>query len=189
MDKTKENDPYLMDHNYDGIEELDNPMPTWWLITFFATIIFGVIYYLHYEVTQSSTSDQELALELAEIEKIRNANTSEQPPSSPQDLQALIGDSSAISGGDKVYQAKCASCHGAKGEGLIGPNLTDDHWIHGDGKIESLVQVINAGVLDKGMPAWKDLIAQNDIQKIGAYLISLQGTQPPNAKKPEGIKK
>lgn len=188
MDKPKDNDPYLMDHNYDGIQELDNPMPSWWLITFFGTIIFAAIYYFHFEITKSSSSDSELAQELLEIEALRKNTQANEPQKQEEDLKALIGDKISIEAGEKVFQAKCASCHGTKGEGLIGPNLTDNFWIHGKGDIENLVSVINIGVADKGMPAWKTLIPTTDINRLGAFLVSIQGTSPANAKKPEGQK-
>ncbi len=188
MNKPTDQDPLLMDHNYDGIEELDNPMPTWWLVTFFATIIFAGIYYFHYEVTQSSTSDLELAQDMAKIEALRKASKATSADAPEVDLNSLIGDPKAIASGDKAYQAKCAACHGSKGEGLIGPNLADDYWIHGAGDIKSVVHIINVGVPDKGMPAWAEMVSVQEANNIAAYVVSLRGTNPPNAKKPEGNK-
>ena len=185
MDKSKD-DPYLMDHNYDGIEELDNPMPTWWLITFFGTIIFGAIYFFHYEISEVSNSDSELAQDLAEIKALKQASLAKAPKVEAKDLNALIGDSQALAEGSKDYKANCAACHGQKGEGGIGPNLTDDFWIHGEGDIHGVVKIIINGVTEKGMVPWKDLLSTTNINVTAAYVISLRGTNPSNAKKPEG---
>ena len=185
MDKIKD-DPYLMDHNYDGIQELDNPMPTWWLITFFITMVFAGIYYFHYELSGITNSDQELAQELAEVESLRKAAKANEPKLETQDLQALVADSNAIEAGKKEYALRCAACHGQVGEGGIGPNLTDNYWIHGKGKIEDIVQVINVGVSDKGMPAWSEMMSTAAIQQTAAYIMNIRGTNPANAKKAEG---
>ena len=186
MDKIKD-DPYLMDHNYDGIEELDNPMPTWWLITFFGTMIFAAIYFFHYEITESSSSDLELAEEMSEIQKLRDAVKMNTPQPETQDLNALVTNPEALTSGEKVYQSKCAACHGVKGEGQIGPNLTDTFWIHGEGTIEAIAKVINTGVTEKGMPAWGEMISGSEVNNTAAYILSLKGSNPPNAKKAEGV--
>ncbi|MCB0391998.1 MAG: c-type cytochrome [Bdellovibrionales bacterium] len=187
MDKIKD-DPYLMDHNYDGIQELDNPMPTWWLITFFVTIVFAGIYYFHYELSQITSSDIELKQELAEVEALRNAAQASEPKMEATDLNALVSDTNAIAAGKKQYDLRCAACHGPAGGGGIGPNLTDDWWIHGKGSIQDIHGIVANGVLDKGMPAWKEMMSASDVNHVSAYVVSLKGTNPANAKKAEGQK-
>ncbi|MCB0357836.1 MAG: c-type cytochrome [Bdellovibrionales bacterium] len=187
MDKIKD-DPYLMDHNYDGIQELDNPMPTWWLITFFATMIFAGIYYFHYELSGITNSDQELAQDLKEVQEMRTAAKANQPESETKDLNALVGDSQAIAAGKQQYQLRCAACHGQAGEGGIGPNLTDNFWIHGKGNINDVHGLISNGVTDKGMPAWSEMMSANDLNNTAAFVISLKGTNPANGKQPQGQK-
>ena len=187
MDKIKD-DPNLMDHNYDGIQELDNPMPTWWLITFFITIVYAGIYYFHYEVSGVTNSDQELAQDLAEVEALRSAAKGSEPKMEAQDLSALVGDANALAAGKKQYDAQCAACHGNLGEGGIGPNLADEWWIHGKGSIEEIYGLIANGITDKGMPAWSEMMSGTDLNNVTAYVASLKGTNPPNAKKAQGQK-
>ena len=88
--------------------------------------------------------------------------------------------------GGKIYSARCASCHGDKGQGIIGPNLTDDYWIHGDGSIPAILKVMNEGVPDKGMPPWKGVIPAELEDDVAAYVYSIYGTNPPGAKAPQG---
>ncbi|MCB9025244.1 MAG: c-type cytochrome [Bdellovibrionaceae bacterium] len=182
------NDPFLMDHNYDGIQELDNPMPTWWLITFYATIIFAGIYFFHYELSGITSSDQELAEDFKEIKSLRQTAQANKPQMETQDLNALVLETSAIDAGKKEFLLRCAACHGQSGEGGIGPNLTDDFWIHGKGKIEDIVAIVNTGVTDKGMPAWSEMMSAAAINNTSAFVFSLKGTNPSNGKKPEGQK-
>lgn len=177
----------IPNHEYDGIRELDNPLPGWWLLTFYATIVFAGIYYAHYEILGTGpTTAQELAADLAQ-HKASSPAAGETPSGDEEaTLQALVGDEQALLAGRGEYQVKCAACHGPQGGGLIGPNLTDNHWLHGEGKITEIRHTIMTGVTDKGMPAWENLIAKELINKVAAYVYSLKGTNPPGAKAAEG---
>ena len=176
---SKEQDPLLIkDHEYDGIQELDNHLPNWWLWTFLISIAFAFLYWIHYTVTESGPSlDQELQQALVSIEKQREKQDVAPGEQSNIDWVAM---------GGKVYKNYCASCHGAEGGGGIGPNLTDSYWIHGKGDSEGMDNIIVNGVLDKGMPAWKGLLKPKDVKSVIAFIASLKGSQPANAKEPQG---
>lgn len=175
-------------HEYDGIQELDNPLPTWWLISFFATIIFSFIYWIHYDITQTGLSpQQEMEAEMARIDALRaQSSQAGGGESGGADLESLMGNTAALASGKDVYIARCAACHGQSGEGMIGPNLTDYHWLHGASPKE-ILKVVEEGVLEKGMPAWKDMLKPDEVLSVTAYIVSLKGTNVANGKKPEGV--
>lgn len=175
----------LLNSNYDGIEEYDNDLPRWWLYLFYGTIIFAVGYSIYYHLGGPGLSSAEnLEIAMAELDSIKKA---QQPKESTLDLMTLVKDTPRINAGSQVFSARCLPCHGAKGEGLVGPNLTDDHWLHG-GKITEIKKVIEEGVLSKGMLSWKGQISDDEITNVTLYVWNLYGTNPPNAKAPEGIK-
>lgn len=168
-----------LSHNYDGIEELDNPLPGWWLFTFFITIIFGFLYWIHYDIGKAGlSSDDELKASMQKIQSLQQKAQAEGPKVDDAALLALVENADALSAGKAEYIAKCAACHGEKGEGLIGPNLTDKNWIHSPSPT-GIYQVVAQGVLDKGMPAWKGLIAEDLLGKVVAYVVSIKGTMIP----------
>jgi len=174
-------DDKLLDHEYDEIQELDNNLPLWWLWTFFGAIIFSFIYWLHYSYTgDGPTMDQELKMAMSQIEEKRRAaeKTGSAEEVDPAELRVA---------GQKVYQNFCASCHMENGAGSVGPNLTDDYWIHGN-STEAIIQVIKAGVLDKGMPAWDGVLRPADITAVVAFVESLKGQNVSGGKKPQGEK-
>ncbi len=175
----------LTGHNYDGIEEFDNPLPSWWLVTFLVTIQFGFLYWIHYEFGRAPTQLQELRQDLAQIKSQQNERPV--PVDKNEELFALAKDSSALSQGRAVYAAKCAVCHGPELQGLVGPNLVDDYWLHGNRPSE-IALVIRKGVLDKGMPSWSEMLSNDDIRNVVAFVISAQGSQPNNPKPPQGNK-
>ncbi len=184
---SKDKDAPLLDHEYDGIQELDNPLPMWWLVTFFVTIIFGFNYWIHYEFGGGETLKQELAADLAVIEKLK---ASAPPTGDSEDELAKLAASGAgvLASGESVFQGKCAACHGAHLEGGIGPNLTDEYWLHGSGKLTEISGTVRKGVLDKGMPGWEGLLKNEEIQAVTVFIASRKGSQPANAKAPQGEK-
>jgi len=105
-----------------------------------------------------------------------------------KDLIALVNNKEILAQGKAEFTSKCSPCHGNNGQGIIGPNLTDDYWIHGDGKISSIIKIINSGVPDKGMPTWGGVIPPELIEKVAVYIYSLHGTHPEGAKPPQGQK-
>lgn len=173
-------------HDYDGIQELDHPLPAWWLMTFLGTIIFGAIYWIHYESGTAMTQRAELKADLAIIEKLKVNQP--QTSDSEDELKLLLASGGALQEGKATYVAKCASCHGNELQGLIGPNLTDEYWIHGKGSLSDIAGVIRKGVLEKGMPAWDQILKSSEVKGLVVYIASNKGSKPSNPKAPQGEK-
>jgi len=172
-------------HVYDGIQELNNPLPKWWLATFYATIIFAIIYFGYFEVLGGPSHDERLAAAMAKITAQQTEAMATVDESAP-DVESLLADPEALAAGKAQFDKICLACHGAHGEGLIGPNLTDKYWIHGKGDAEHILTSFRVGYPEKGMPPWGAVIPAEDHLKLAAYVLSLQGTDPPNAKAPQG---
>ncbi|HVY55638.1 MAG TPA: cbb3-type cytochrome c oxidase N-terminal domain-containing protein [Thermodesulfobacteriota bacterium] len=181
-----EKEKLIEDHEYDGIKELNNPLPGWWLMTFYVTVIFAVIYFAYYQLFGGPTLDQELQTQMSSIKTAQEKTEEAAEVKTQADYLALVSSPEAIAKGKTEFLAKCMPCHGDKGQGIIGPNLTDDYWIHGDGTIPAILTVMNTGVPDKGMPSWKGVIAPDLQQDVAAYVYSIHGTNPPGAKAPQG---
>lgn len=179
-------DKPIQGHEYDGIQEYDNPLPMWWLATFFGTIIFGFLYWIHYTTGAGPTLKQELGDDMAQVQQLQAKNAPKNE--SDEDLQKLAAAGGADAKGKEVFDAKCAVCHGMKLEGTIGPNLTDEYWIHGQGSLADIAKVVRVGVLDKGMPAWDTQLKPDEIQAVTVYVANAKGANPPNAKAPQGNK-
>lgn len=173
----------LLDHNYDGIQELDHVLPRWWLWIFYSTIVFSAFYVGYYMAGQGPNQSQELAADLKDLNALR-------PPAPGGDQQALLlaafKDPARLRNGQEVYASKCLACHGDQGQGIVGPNLTDDHWLHGGGTLADVAQVVANGVLDKGMPPWASVLTPDELHNVVAYVHSLHGTNPVVAKEPQG---
>jgi len=173
MNKENEKDDKLiLDHEYDGIHELDNPLPGWWLTTFYLTIIFAAVYYVYYQFGAGPTSDKELKINMESIQTLQAKVEDTGQLKTEEGLLALAKDKETLSKGRAEFVVKCAACHGAEGQGVIGPNLTDDYWIHGDGSIATIIKVANEGVLEK----------------VAVYIYSIRGSNPEGAKPPQGEK-
>lgn len=180
-----ENGPGIEGHVYDEIEELDNSLPKWWLSMFYATIAFSLGYYAYYELGPGPGLVQEYEQERAAMEIAALSKPAAAKVESETELRAMVRDAAVTAAGHAVFVGKCASCHGEKGQGIIGPNLTDDYWIHG-GKMTEILTVISAGVAEKGMPPWKPLLTPKELTSVAAYVKSLRGSNPPGAKAPQG---
>ena len=173
----------LEDHDYDGIRELDNPLPPWWIYLFYGTLIFGVYYMVQYHILDGEDQYQEYTQEVILAEKKIEAYQNQLPKK--QDLVASQDDN-MLAQGKKIYDLYCKVCHRPDGGGGIGPNLTDAFWISG-GDIESIYATIeNGGRPGKGMVAWKSSLNASQMEQVANYILSLQGTNPPNPKAPEG---
>ena len=173
----------LLDHNYDGIQEFDNPMPRWWVWIFWATIIFSVVYVA--DPTGSIRGPgrvREYENQLAEAAERWPAPTTTIDEAG---LQALVSNPQVLAAGREVFNANCAVCHRPDGGGLIGPNLTDEYWLHG-GKLTDIHKTIVEGVLTVGMPAWGRVLQPTQVNAVTAYVASLAGSNPPNPKPPQG---
>lgn len=175
----------LTNHDYDGIQEYDNPLPTWWLTTFFATIIFAFIYFLHYQFGGGETLTQELDVAMKNLEQAAVQHAPAQTESEDI-LTETMKDPKLASLGATAFETKCASCHGPKLEGLIGPNLVDNFWIHGKGTRMDILTTIRKGVPEKGMPPWESLLSKDEVYGLTAYIVSKKGSTPENAKAPQG---
>lgn len=182
----KDEEHLVLDHNYDGIQELDYPLPRWWVWLFYITIIWSVFYAGYYMVGPGPTLSQELDVALAEIESKKSPSSG--AAETDEMFIAWMKDESKVQNGQNIYVGKCAACHGDKGQGLVGPNLTDEHWIHGEGKLTEIARVIRDGIADKGMPPWNQLLTPEEVKNAVAYIIKIQGTNPPGAKAAQGEK-
>jgi len=183
-----EKDQLIKGHDYDGIQELNNPLPGWWLMTFYITIVFAVVYYSYYTFFGGPTLDEELAQKMSVIQSEQQMTEEEAPVKSNEDYVALLNNPEALEKGKTEYMLKCMACHGDKGQGLIGPNFTDEYWIHGNGTVAAILEVANNGVADKGMPPWKGVISEDTLEAVAVYIYSLYGTNPEGAKPPQGEK-
>jgi cytochrome c oxidase cbb3-type subunit III len=177
----------LLNHEYDGIRELDNPLPGWWLATFYATIVFAVLYVGYYHFGPGLSLKDELANDMAKLEERQRLAKKASPGPDEATLLAIVSDPAQMAIGKAEYIGKCASCHGILGEGSIGPNLTDKFWIHGDGSLVAIHQLVEEGVAEKGMPPWKAMLKPAELNAVVAFAHSLKGANPPNAKPPQGV--
>ncbi len=176
----------ILDHNYDGIKELDNNLPPWWLYSFYASIIFAVVYMLKYEVFNGDNQIDEFETEYAEA-KI----AIEEYKKTAKDLVdfntvELLTDASDLSAGKKIFETTCVACHMVDGGGGIGPNLTDKNWILGGGIKNVFKTVSEGGRGGKGMIAWKQSLKASEIAQVASYVLQFQGTTPAKPKAPEG---
>jgi cytochrome c oxidase cbb3-type subunit 3 len=177
----------LFEHEYDGIREYDNPLPGWWVFLFWASIVFSVFYFIYYQFGhgESETAQYErsmLAHYALLAEQITKAG-----PITDDTIRGFQDKPDMMAAAANLFQGKCAVCHGTQGQGNIGPNLTDDFWLHG-GRPTDLYRVISDGVVEKGMISWKTQLGLGDMLALAAYVGTLHGTNPPNAKAPQGEK-
>lgn len=175
-----------MNHNYDGIVEENNPMPGWWSWLFILTVIFGSLYWLHYEIGGGQTQAQEYSEALKIYQSETEKNSANAPPDSEDALAVYMKNELTLLSGAQIFSEKCAMCHGVNLEGKIGPNLTDNFWILGAGKRADLVKTIKEGSPVKGMPAWQPLLKPEEIKNVAAYVFSKSGSKPAGPKAPEG---
>ena len=174
----------LIEHSYDGIQEYDNPMPRWWVTIFWITIAFAIFYYIN--PFNTGLGRGSIAEYDADMAAFRAAHPDNVGGGDAQQLMALVTRTSEVTKGKAVFAARCAVCHGADGGGLIGPNLTDNAWIHG-GTIDSIYITVNNGVLAKGMPQWGKILKPDEMSNTVAYIWTLYGTTPKTPKAPQGV--
>ena len=175
----------LLDHDYDGIQELDNALPPWWKYGFYFTIVVGFIYLLNFHVFgigKNPTEEYNAEMENARIQKERyEANNKDRIDENNVPMADLAG----IKEGEKLFETNCVACHLKGGAGSVGPNLTDDYWLH-KGSLNDIYNTIKAGYPDKGMQAWSSQFNPKQISYMASYIKSLRGTNPPNAKEAQG---
>jgi cytochrome c oxidase cbb3-type subunit III len=177
----------LLEDDYDGIKELDNRVPPWFSYLFYLTIIFSVYYMLDYHVFSTSPlQEEEYAEEVRQADMLR-ADLIKKGAFINEETVTLLTDQESINAGRTVYITNCVACHSEDGGGLIGPNLTDNYWIHG-GSVQDIFKIVKYGVPAKGMISWQTQLNPRQIQEVTSFIFTLQGTQPANPKQPEGEK-
>lgn len=175
-------------HNYDGIREYDNPMPGWWLGIFWAGVVFAPIYILGVHVFGFiNTYEDDLAESQAELREVRAAHDAANPSflADEATLAAYVGDEVQIEAGSAIFATNCSPCHGNNGQGLIGPNLTDRYWLHGESNTD-LYEVITNGVVEKGMTPWGSILSPEKRAQVIAFIRSIEGSEPDGARDPQG---
>ncbi len=176
----------LLDHNYDGIQELDNSLPPWWKYGFYLTILVGIIYVYRFHVSGDGLSQQEeYVAEMQKGEEDKAAYLAQAGNNVDENTVTLLTDAAAIGEGKELFSKNCVACHLADGGGSVGPNLTDEYWIH-KGGIKDIFKTIKYGWQDKGMKSWKDDFSPKQIQEIASYVKSLKGTKPAVPKAAQG---
>ncbi|MCC6684032.1 MAG: c-type cytochrome [Bacteroidia bacterium] len=177
-----------LEHDYDGIKELNNPIPPWFNVLFYGTVVFAIVYLLIYHVAyMAPLQGKEYENELALADQQKQEYLKKAGNLIDENSVTLLTEKTKIDAGLATFTARCAACHGEKGEGKVGPNLTDEFWIHGGG-IKNVFKTIKYGVPAKGMVAWQNTLNAAQIQEVASYILSLQGTNPPGAKEPQGEK-
>ena len=179
-------DQLLLEHDYDGIKELDNNLPPWWVYLFYASIIFGVVYMVRYEVLGADNQEMALQKEIAQAKIDVAEYMKTAPDMMDEKTVTLLTDPADLAVGKELYTTNCAACHRADGGGQIGPNLTDEEWILGGGVKNIFHTLVNGGRDGKGMIAWKGTLKPKEMQKVASYIVSLKGSNPADAKAPEG---
>jgi cytochrome c oxidase cbb3-type subunit 3 len=176
----------LLDHDYDGIKELDNNLPPWWKYGFYLTIVVAFIYMIHYHVAhtgdlQNEEYDKEMAKAKAEVDAFMKNSSNNVDETNVKMLESPAD----IESGKQIYIGNCVVCHGKFGEGGVGPNFADDYWMHG-GSIQDIFKTIKYGFAEKGMKAWKDDLSPVQMAQVSSFIKTLRGTNPPNQKEKQG---
>ncbi len=178
----------VLEHAYDGIRELDNPTPAWFMGLFYGTIVIAVGYMGYYHVLgDGKVMLTEYTQEVAVAEKTREAYVKKFAKSVNENTVAALTDAPTLKAGEALFAQNCAACHGPQGQGTVGPNLTDDYWLHG-GTAKAVFHTITEGVPEKGMISWKKTLNPLQIQQLISFIFKLHGTHPPNPKEPQGEK-
>lgn len=176
----------LDDHDFDGIRELDNKLPPWWVYLFYLTIVWAAVYFYMFQYSDTAKTQEEIYyVEMEEAKIAKKLYASKQANLVNEYNVVSLTDEKSLANGKGVFITNCAACHGKEGGGLIGPNLTDPYWIHG-GSTKDIFKTIKNGVPEKGMIAWKTQMSPSTIHELTSYIESIQGTSPPNPKKKEG---
>ena len=187
----------ILDHgqDYDGIKEYDNPLPQWFVLMFYGTIVFAFLYMGYYGgktrgLVMASGKSQNLAWSGALLgEQMQALEKAKLPFEEPKDHEALVAflrNPGNMSKGEALFKGSCVPCHGEQGQGIVGPNLTDNYWLHG-GKPEDILATITHGWPEKGMPAWQPVLGAEKVHWLAAYVLSLRGKPVNNPKPPQGV--
>ncbi|MEY2692218.1 MAG: Cbb3-type cytochrome c oxidase subunit FixP [Bacteroidota bacterium] len=179
-------DELLLHHDYDGIKELDNTLPPWWVYLFYITIVFAAVYLVRFHMLGGDTQEMELKNEIAQA-KIEVAEYLKTAPDLMDEKSVtLLTDPASLAEGKTIFTTNCVACHRADAGGQIGPNLTDDQWILGGGIKNVFHTLMNGGRDGKGMISWKGTLKPKEMQKVASYVLSLHGSNPKDPKPSEG---
>ncbi len=181
----EEEEALILDHDYDGIRELDNHLPPWWKGLFYLTIVYGVIYIMVFHVFKTAPLQAEqYKLEMAAAEEFKN-NQPKPEVDFDENTVTFTDDAGDLVAGKKIFEQQCGTCHKADGGGLAGPNLTDQYWKHGGG-MQNIYKTIKNGVPNTAMISWEALLNPVKMRQVASYVMTLEGSNPPGAKAPEG---
>ena len=182
----KEADMIMEDHEYDGIRELDNHLPPWWTYLFYLTIVFSIVYVLLYHFLDTAPLQlEEYNIEMAAAASAKVERQAEAGEIIDETNVVLATEATQLANGESIFQSSCALCHRNDGGGMVGPDLTDEYWIHG-GSLKDIFSIIKYGVIEKGMVSWEAALKPEDIRDVSSFIFNLQGTNPPNPKPPQG---
>ncbi len=181
----KDEEHLLLDHSYDGIQELDNPLPNWWQFTFYGAIVFSVFYFLFYMVLGGPTLRDEFNKDYAVVKAKQDELKSKDTAFDLSKYEAIVKND-GIKKGEAVFATNCVPCHKEKGIGDIGPNLTDNSWIHAKGTPDTIYPVVFNGVPENGMPVWSEVLSADEIYQVVSYVQTLHNTNQPGGKAPQG---
>ena len=176
----------LLDHDYDGIKELDNNLPPWWVYLFYGCIIFAAVYLFRFEIMGADNQEIELKKEMAQAQIDIAEYKKTAPDLMDENTVTLLTDPSDLAAGKAIFTTNCVACHRADAGGQIGPNLTDDQWILGGGIKNIFHTLLNGGRDGKGMISWKGTLKPKQMQEVASYVLSLKGSNPKDPKAPEG---
>jgi cytochrome c oxidase cbb3-type subunit III len=176
----------LLDHDYDGIKELDNNLPPWWVYLFYGCIIFAAVYLVRFEIMGADNQEMELKKEMAQAQIDIAEYKKTAPDLMDENSVTLLTDAASLEAGKAIYTANCVACHRPDAGGQIGPNLTDDQWILGGGIKNVFHTLVNGGRDGKGMISWKATLKPKQMQEVASYVLSLKGSNPKDPKAPEG---
>jgi cytochrome c oxidase cbb3-type subunit 3 len=175
----------VFEHEYDGIREYDNPLPGWWMLLFWATILFSAWYVVYYHMGHGESIQQQYDREMLALYDMQTKQLLKLGPITDQTISGFAAKPDMMASAKALFAQRCAVCHGNAAQGNIGPNLTDDYWLHG-GRPTEIYKTITEGVPAKGMISWKTQLGAGQILALAAYVGTLHGTNPPNAKAPQG---
>jgi len=184
-EKIDGSEPQLTGHEYDGIVEYDNPMPAWWRRSFWATVVFSLAYYVHYQLTGNGASVEEVyANEMREQRELMAASAIGQEVNE-EGLARLMHDPAMMKDARSLFVLRCSQCHADRGQGNIGPNLTDEYWLYGSASLLDLHEIIGNGRPQKGMPMWSRTLRPVELAELAAFVGTLRGTNVPG-RPPQG---
>ncbi len=176
----------MMNHDYDGIHELDNVLPPWWVKLFYATIIFALVYLVRFHIMDGHNQGKEFEVEMEEARLAVEEYKKTAKDLIDANTVTLLTDAGDLAAGKKIFETNCVACHRPDAGGAIGPNLTDEYWLLGGG-IKNVFNTITKGGRDgKGMVAWQGTLKPSEIQLVASYVLSLQGSNPKDPKAPDG---